>query len=277
MKKSVMRCAFALAIGPVLLTTMPSTVAWASQTTTATHEQGQQTNSSRRGSSPYRVLVLGSSVADGWKDDQGGGYLRRAFGALAQSEHRKLVLLNHAVPGRGAWALSPYITSWIQSAHANAVVIAWGGLDDAYARTPIPLFSSFIRQEIQTALAAHDIVMVITPPVSRASYTQFRVAQPLYLNSEMQVARSFHSPHVFVFDVFDTMKTYLQMHHQSYVPYMADGWHPNVLGHRLAGQLLLSDLVRQFHTAASLAPPTSSVSIGFNRWAWSGHTPVDGQ
>jgi acyl-CoA thioesterase-1 len=96
------------------------------------------------------------------------------------------------------------------------------------------------------ALDRHAVVLIVTPPVTKASYTQYRTVEPLYLNNEMQVARSFHSPNVFVFDVFDQMKAYLVAHHQTYVPYMADGWHPNTRGHALAGRLLDQDLLREF-------------------------------
>jgi len=84
----------------------------------------------------------------------------------------------------------------------------------------------------------------------RASYTQYRTLQPLYLDTEMQVAREFHSPDVYVFNVFGLMKAYLRAHDQTYVPYMADGWHPNARGHKLAGELLLMDMLRHFGTQA---------------------------
>lgn len=199
--------------------------------------------------SPYRVMIVGSSVADGWKDDR-GGYLRRAFRALSRIDHREIVFINHAIPGLGAGVLNRYYPSWLETADSQAVVIAWGGLDDAYEHTPLALFADYIRQEIGQALADNNIVMVITPPVSRASYTQYRTLQPLYLDTEMQVAREFHSPDVYVFNVFGLMKAYLRAHDQTYVPYMADGWHPNARGHKLAGELLLMDMLRHFGTQA---------------------------
>jgi len=192
-----------------------------------------------------RVVIIGSSVADGWKDDK-GGYLKRAFRALSLMDHIHYQIINHAIPGLGAGRLNAYVPGWIDSADAQITVISWGGLDDAYDHTPMDLFRDYIRQEIEAGLAAHTVVLIITPPVSKATYTEFRIAQPEYLDAEMEVARSFDSPDVQVFDVFDAMRQYLVHHDQTYVPYMADGWHPNARGHKLAGKLLLREMLKRF-------------------------------
>ncbi len=195
---------------------------------------------------PVRVLIIGSSVADGWKDSVGGGYLKRAFTHFGLTHRTAFAWINRAVPGQGAMRLNAMVPRFIDQAKPQIVVIAWGGLDDAYDHTPLNIFREDIRQEISLSLAAHAMVFVITPPVSRASYTQFALQQPMYLDAEMQVARSFQNPNVYVFDVFDQMKRYLDKHHETYVPFMADGWHPNTRGHALASRLLLHDFKQYF-------------------------------
>lgn len=232
-----------------LLLTLPFGVAKAAQTPANAMVSHSAKSDAAITGSPYRVMIIGSSVADGWKDDR-GGYLRRAFRALSVIDHTNIVLVNHAIPGLGAGVLNRFYPGWLATADSQAVVIAWGGLDDAYEHTPLPLFADMIRQEISEALADNNVVMVITPPISKASYTQYRILQPLYLGTEMRVAQEFHSPDVYVFNVFGLMKRYLYEHDQTYVPYMADGWHPNARGHKLAGQLLLMDMLRHFGTEA---------------------------
>jgi len=195
-----------------------------------------------------RVLIIGSSVADGWRDVQ-GGYLKRAFRVLSDIDHLSYHLINRAIPGLGALRLNRYVVGWEQSSNAQIAVIAWGGLDDAHDHTPLPLFRDLIRQQIGTALANHMVVFVITPPISKASYTQYRVQQKNFLDAEMQVAHSFQNHNVYVFDVFDSMRHYLLAHDQTYLPYMADGWHPNTQGHSLAAQLLLLQMMRMLGTS----------------------------
>jgi acyl-CoA thioesterase-1 len=194
-----------------------------------------------------RVMIIGSSVAQGWKDDR-GGYLRRAFRHLSRIEHVHYLVISRAVPGIGAGLLEAHIPGWIETVQPQVVIIAWGGLDDAYEHTPLDLFRELIREQVLDAIAGDAVCLVVTPPVSRASYTNFRVSQPEYLDAEMSVAQSLGNPNVYVFDVFDQMKTYLTDHGLSYAPFMADGWHPNPRGHALAGRLLTEDLVQAFGT-----------------------------
>jgi len=135
---------------------------------------------------------------------------------------------------------------WLQAYRPQIVVISWGALDDIHAKTPLPTFRATVAHQIALALSDHEVVLIVTPPVTKASYTEDLKSEPLYLDSEMDVARAFHNPNVYVFDVFDQMKQYLTAHHQTYVPYMADGWHPNTLGHALGGQLMFDDMKAAF-------------------------------
>lgn len=193
-----------------------------------------------------RAMAVGSSVAKGWDDKVGGGYLQRGIVGYTAYSHHTYTLVNRAVAGDTAEKVDGQFHVWLATFKPQIVVISWGALDDANARTPLPLFRATVHHQISLALANHEVVFVVTPPVTKASYTQYPTIEPEYLDAEMQVARSFHSPNVYVFDVFDQMKAYLVAHHQTYVPYMADGWHPNTAGHALAGALWIGDLERTF-------------------------------
>lgn len=193
-----------------------------------------------------RAMAVGSSVAEGWDDKVGGGYLKRGIVGYSHYSGHLYTLFNHSVAGDTAEKVDGQYHVWLASLKPQIVVISWGGLDDANAKTPLAVFRATVHHQIALALANHEVVFIVTPPVTKASYTQYPTIEPMYLNAEMQVARAFHSPNVYVFDVFDQMKAYLVAHHQTYVPYMADGWHPNTAGHALAGALFLTDLQRAF-------------------------------
>lgn len=192
--------------------------------------------------STVRVMSIGSSVAEGWDDPSGGGYLKRAFASLSSAEHVKFDLVNQAKAGDTVVKIEGEYLAWLKSINPQVVVLAWGALDDLSAHTPMNVYKQQIKTEIALAIAAHAKVFVVTPPVTRASYTQYKTQEPQMVNTEMAIANTFPSSQVYVFDVFNQMKTYLADHHQTYVPYMADGWHPNTKGHALAGQLLYQDM-----------------------------------
>lgn len=203
-------------------------------------------NHAKDAASNIRVMAVGSSVAEGWDDPKAGGYLTRTFAALNRDTAGKYVFFNKSVAGDGAPKVAAQYPKWLASVKPGIVVISWGGLDDANDKTPVSVFRAAVHAQIAEALAMHAVVMIVTPPVTRASYTQYRVQEPMYLNAEMDVARSFHNSNVQVFDVFDQMKSYLTAHGQTYVPYMGDGWHPNTRGHILAGDLLTADITAHY-------------------------------
>lgn len=201
-----------------------------------------------------RVLIVGSSVADGWVDPM-GGYLRRAFRAFSNYTGVPFDVVSSAVPGASSVQQAPAYPGWLEKVHPSIVVISWGALDDAHDKTPLDVFGAEVQNEIRLAQQIGAAVFVVTPPVTKASYTTFRILEPLYLDKEMEVAQDFHNPYIWVFNVFLQMKEYLAEHHQTYVPYMANGWHPNSRGHALAGRLLFHDLKLEFPGRSVPLPP----------------------
>ncbi|WAH37776.1 SGNH/GDSL hydrolase family protein [Alicyclobacillus dauci] len=203
------------------------------------------------GADGQRVLIIGSSVAHGWKDNpQDGGYLDRSFRVLSDLTSNHFEVYNKAVPGHGVMTIRKTYPTWLTDIHPDVVVIAWGGLDDLYAKTPMTSFQEQVKWEIQSALAKHALVIVVTSPVSKASYTTYKLSQPILFNDEMNVAKDFHNENVHVFNVFGQMKSYLSTHHETIRPYMGDAWHPNTAGHELAAQLFINDWSEQFGTGA---------------------------
>ena len=193
-----------------------------------------------------RVAVFGGSIAAGW-DDNEGGYIARALRAMSANDQVQYTIVKNAVPGTAIGQMNGRFTPVLVKYRPSLVILSWGGLNDAVNKTPVAVFGQDISAEITAALARHAAVLVVTPPVTAAAYIDGRHAVPyLYFAEEMKVARAFHSPNVTVCDVYDEMMRYLVVHHLSYKPFEADGWHPNVKGHALAGQLLTEDLTGQF-------------------------------
>lgn len=195
---------------------------------------------------PIKVMALGSSVAEGWVDPKGGGYLLRALKSYSAQSGYSYDLINKSQAGDWASKVLPSYPGWLKQVRPQVVLIAWGLLDDLNHKTPLADFRAAVSREISLALANHDVVLVATPPITRATYTQYARQEPLYASAELSVAKGFHSPNVYTFDLLSQMEAYLKAHHQTYVPYMADGWHPNAAGHTLAGQILDQDLQNTF-------------------------------
>lgn len=198
---------------------------------------------------PVNVMLVGSSVAEGWDDPSGGGYLKRAFSALGQYQQVNYHLESVAKAGDTVVKVAKKYPQWLKTQKPQVVVLSWGVLDDLSQNTNPAAYKAGIKKEIEQAIAVHAQVFIVTPPVTRASYTQFQTQEAQYVNIELQVAKAFAHKDVNVFDVYNQMKAYLTDHHQTYKPYMADGWHPNTKGHELAGQLLLQDMKSAFGTA----------------------------
>ncbi|WP_041694970.1 SGNH/GDSL hydrolase family protein [Alicyclobacillus acidocaldarius] len=207
-----------------------------------------------------RVLIIGSSVARGWKDPKGGGYLHRTFSALSALTPITYDVIDKAEPGKGVLSIRNTYVTWLETYRPQIVCIAWGGLDDLYQHTPFRVYDEQVHWQIQEALDHRAIVMLVTTPVSKASYTTYRAAQQALMESEIQVADSFHNPNVYVFNLFDQMKAYLQAHHESIQPLMHDSWHPNAKGHALAAELLVKDLLGKFPVTAPVFKVDSSSS-----------------
>ena len=210
--------------------------------------QTSGTSLNAHGATAIRVLAVGSSVAEGWVDPHGGGYLKRAFAGLSSADHVPYELINKSAAGDTVGKISAQYLSWLRAEHPTIVVLSWGALDDLHNGTPRQAFYRDIQAEIRAALQAKAVVFVVTPPVTAASYKGYRLKEPALLHGETAAASALQSRNVYVFDVFTQMKQYLAHHGQTYVPYMADGWHPNARGHALAGNLLLQDIRHQFGT-----------------------------
>lgn len=207
-----------------------------------------------------RVMTIGGSIAKGWMDTGWqnwragwhGGYLSIAFNKLSQSAYTHYAIYDRTIVGANARQLATLYAgrypTWLKSVRPQIVVISWGGLNDALPKTPIGIYRQDILSEIQQALAARAVVFIVTPPVTEAAMTVYRVSVPFYLDNELSVAQSLHSPNVYTFDVFNQMKAYLAAHHLSYQPFMANAWHPNARGHQLAGTLLFQDISQRFGT-----------------------------
>ncbi|MCL6443063.1 MAG: SGNH/GDSL hydrolase family protein [Alicyclobacillus sp.] len=208
-----------------------------------------------------RVMIVGGSVARGWRDGGHGGYLVRAFEDLPGDV--PVTVVNAAVIGDGPVEYASKFTTDLALVKPTVLLISWGMLDDIHAHTPLNQFDGAIHDEIATALANHMTVMVVTPPVTRATYTQYAQQEPDYVDSEIKVAKSFHDPNVHVFNLFEQMKHYLAAHHLSYERYAADGWHPNTLGHELSGSLLSADIqqVTLAHVVNFVVPPAKPRSV----------------
>ncbi len=195
-----------------------------------------------------RVLVIGSSVAAGWGDTPGkGGYLARAFRSLSDTTKTPYQVISWAIAGMTTTQAAQHFSHWLDYVHPKVVVLSWGGLDDEVQHTPISVFTQEVEQEINLSLQARAVVLIVTPPVTDAAYKNGYQALPYeYFASEMAAAKALDNKNVYVFDVYDQMMTVLNDNHQTYVPYSADGWHPNAKGHKLAGELLYHDMLNQF-------------------------------
>lgn len=198
------------------------------------------------------VMVVGGSIARGSLDPHKNSYIRRAFTALSKDTHTLYSYKDQTLIGGTAAsrkAKNPQeFEGWLKADKPQVVVLAWGIMSDLYDKTPKAEFESAIHTEIQEALQAHAVVFVITPPVVKALATNRHDAGVTYMQEEFDVAKSFHSQSVFTFDVFSQMESYMKAHHQSYQMYYGDNWHPNGLGHQVAGQLLYRDFAQTFGT-----------------------------
>lgn len=213
-----------------------------------TQSVGTVANSNDSGT--IRVMTIGGSIAHGWKDPSGSGYLHRTFETLTNQTSATYEVFDKTIPGANGTQLATMYKGryekWLKSVKPQIVVISWGLLNDAGPKTPLTKFKSYIHDEIELALSYHALVFMVTPPVTKATYTQFKTQQPMYVKGEISVAKKFDKSNVYVFNVFSQMKNYLALHHQTYLPYMGDGWHPNTAGHILASHLLVTDVLKKF-------------------------------
>lgn len=193
------------------------------------------------------VLIIGSSIAAGWGDDNHGGYLIRALADFAHRSNQSFHILNWAIPGVTTTDLALHFQAMINKSHPNIVILSWGGLDDAAARTPVAKFIKHVKNEVKVSQDARAVVLIVTPPVTPATYGNGLKDLPhRYFQAQIQTFRDQSSRNVYVFDVFDQMMQYIRNHHLVESKLAADGWHPNPKGHAIAAKLLFNDMIQQF-------------------------------
>lgn len=199
---------------------------------------------------PVHVMAIGGSIVKGDDDPSGDSYLERAFQSLGAHTHTKYVYFNKAIYGANGTQLATMYKgqyeTWLKQIHPGVVVISWGLLNDALPNTAMAAFQNYIRQEIQEALSAKAIVLVVTPPVTEAAVVKYPTQEFRYVVSEMNLVKQLHNPNVVGFDLFDQMLAYLRKHHQTYAMYEGDANHPNRAGHILAGRLLYQDMLNHY-------------------------------
>jgi acyl-CoA thioesterase-1 len=194
------------------------------------------------------ILIIGSSVAAGWGDNHQGGYLIRALTQYATKFHQSYHILNWSIPGLTTKELAPHFKAMLQKSHPDIVILSWGGLDDAAAGTTASHFLTRVKLEVNQALQAKAYVLIITPPVTQATYkNSFKGLPRRYFQAQMHAFSTPDTMNVSAIDLFSQMLSYINKHHISESTLAADGWHPNSKGHALAGNLLFTDLSQLFH------------------------------
>ncbi|WAH37603.1 SGNH/GDSL hydrolase family protein [Alicyclobacillus dauci] len=201
-----------------------------------------------------KVLVVGGSMAHGWKDPNDNSYLRRAFQTLSDTTNTKYTYDDHTASGDSPVKLAKTnnYESWLAKDKPQIVVISWGLLNDVYLKTPEKQLEQAVRDEIAGALKAKAVVLVVTSPVTQATATSDHNQIENYIQDELTVANSFHNSNVHFLDLNDQMTLYMQAHNQTWKQYYGDSWHPNQAGHILAGQLLANELIQTFGTGPIL-------------------------
>jgi hypothetical protein len=193
------------------------------------------------------VLIVGGSAADGWKDRTHQGYVVRGLLDYARAEDIRMHITNDAIPG--ARVVDPLVRTWYRRwvysiGPGGVVVLAWGMLNDLKRHTPPVLVLRALHRQIAIALAAHDTVLVVTPPATRVSYGRYLHIEPDLVAAELALARRFHSRHLFLVNVFRSEKAYLQRHHTRIVRVTKGRFHPNTAGARIGGHLMAVRLER---------------------------------
>lgn len=195
-----------------------------------------------------KVMVVGGSIAHGWKDPNDDSFIKRAFQSLSDTTNTKYTYDDHTITGASPvdiYKNGKYV-AWIQSDKPNVVVISWGLLNDISDHTPTSEFRTAIENEIQTALQAHARVLLVTSPVVEANATYDLSKIKTYRTIEMNAVQSAKTPNAQYIDLNGDMSTYMRAHGQTWKMYYGDSWHPNQAGHELAGELLSNHLVSLF-------------------------------
>lgn len=194
------------------------------------------------------VMVVGGSMAHGWKDPNDDSYLKRAFQSLTDSTNVTYEYTDKTIVGGSATTVSKSkFEGWLANVKPDVVVLSWGFLNDAHSKVSPTAIRQAISNEITEALAAHAVVLVVSPPVTKASQTNYEQLTDEYVSEEFSAAKSLNNPNVYEMDVLNQMRSFLTAHNETWREYFGDSWHPNQAGHELAGSLLYNDLVETFH------------------------------
>lgn len=197
-----------------------------------------------------QVLVIGGSMAYGWKDPNNDSYIQRAFDSLSKATATQYTVVNDAIVGASAHGYaSKHLEDYkrtIATLKPSVVVISWGLLNDIAQKTTEAVFQAAIRAEIAPALDARALVLIVTPPVVRANATYAEQKTMNYIAWEKDVVDSYRNPDVETIDLYAQMMQYLKLRGETYQPYYGDNWHPNQAGHILAGTLLENDILSDF-------------------------------
>ncbi len=200
-----------------------------------------------------RVLLVGGSAANGWLDPHRDSYLQRALTTVHTATGQAFKVSDHTIPGETAvgigWAR---YQRWVRTVHPDIVILSWGLLNDVHQHTPMSAYDAAMLNEIALARQAGADVLLVTPPVTKASATNGWPLEHQYMQAEIRDAEFYavRDKHVHVIDLFSQMQAALTARGQTYRPYSADWAHPNRAGHRLAGQLLAEDLLQPYLRAS---------------------------
>lgn len=209
------------------------------------------------------VMVVGGSVAHGWKDPNDDSYLKRAIASYAAATGVNYVYDDKTIIGNTAASMAKNFPGryrgWILQDHPQVVVISWGLADDLYDKTALTAFDAALANEINVAITNGAVVLVVTPPVTEDLVHSVRRVRVMVAN-ELDVVRTTNSPNVYGINLFSQMFDYIPAHGQKYTDYYGDSWHPNAAGHALGGQILYQDLRTQFPSTGFPLQPAASTS-----------------
>lgn len=211
-----------------------------------------------------KVMVIGGSMAHGWKDPNDNSYLKRAFKSLSDSTNTTYEYDDRTVIGGSPVSedKNGKYAAWLGQDKPQVVVISWGLLNDVYNHTPIGPFTKAIHDEVQEALDAGAVVLFVTSPVTKATATYNHTQVERYINTEIAQANAFSSPNVYFINLNDDMSVYMAAHGQTWKQYFGDSWHPNQAGHVLAGELLDNDLIGMFGVTPILFQTATATGSG---------------
>jgi hypothetical protein len=210
------------------------------------------------------AIVIGGSAAAGWNDPLGHGYVERGLAAYGQAEGIRFAITNYGI--RGAPTVDARVARmyprWLHKLGPNGVVVlAWGMLNDLRLGTPPAASEIAIRRQISQALTNGDMVLVVTPPVTRLSVGKWRIPEADLVRMELNVAASFDSPRVRTVNAYFPELALWDSHHYNYRHFMYNGYDPNLHGYVLAGKILASVLEKSWNAGVAVPPRIGATAV----------------